>query len=369
MSRFGKRRGYLLRMGSDGKAVKGRGASEQVANRFLKRSYGVLHWEGIDEPIDEAGQPTRYLVEHPRTILNKVDPPDLSFPWSMNVYQGCEHGCSYCYARPTHEYWGYSAGLDFERVIIVKRNAPELLEKALRHPKWAGEPIMMSGATDPYQPVEREEQLTRRCLEVFAKFRHPVSIITKNALVLRDLDLLAALAADGLAQVAISLTTLDEDLRRVLEPRTSTGANRVKAIAALTEAGVPVHVMVAPIIPGLNDREVPALLKAAAEAGALSAGYTVLRTNGAVEPIFRSWLEQHFPDRAAKVIAQTSALHGGRMNDSVSGRRMKGEGPYAESIKRVFTVFRRRYFGDRVLPALDRTKFTRPPEGQLDLFT
>jgi DNA repair photolyase len=188
-------------------------------------------------------------------------------------------------------------------------------------------------------------------------------------LVLRDLDLLAALAADGLAQVAISLTTLVEDLRRVLEPRTSTGANRVKAIAALTEAGVPVHVMVAPIIPGLNDREVPALLKAAAEAGALSAGYTVLRTNGAVEPIFRSWLEQHFPDRAAKVIAQTSALHGGRMNDSVSGRRMKGEGPYAESIKRVFTVFRRRYFGDRVLPALDRTKFTRPPEGQLDLFT
>jgi DNA repair photolyase len=227
---------------------------------------------------------------------------------------------------------------------------------------------MMSGATDPYQPVEREEQLTRRCLEVFAKFRHPVSIITKNALVLRDLDLFSALAADGLAQVAISLTTLDEDLRRVLEPRTSTGANRLKAIAALTDAGVPVHVMVAPIIPGLNDREVPALLKAAAEAGAVSAGYTVLRTNGAVEQVFRTWLEQHFPDRAAKVIAQTSALHGGRMNDSQSGRRMRGEGAYAESIKRLFTVFRRRYFSGRGVPELDRSKFTRPPEGQLDLF-
>jgi DNA repair photolyase len=253
-------------------------------------------------------------------------------------------------------------------VIIVKRNAPELLEKALRHPKWTGEPVMMSGATDPYQPVEREEQLTRRCLEVFAKFRHPVSIITKNALVLRDLDLLSAMAADGLAQVAISLTSLDEDLRRVLEPRTSTGANRLKAIAALTDAGVPVHVMVAPIIPGLNDSEVPALLKAAAEAGAVSAGYTVLRTNGAVEQVFRTWLEQHFPDRAAKVIAQTSALHGGRMNDSQSGRRMRGEGAYAESIKRLFTVFRRRYFSGRYAPELDRSKFTRPPEGQLDLF-
>lgn len=355
-------------MSSDGKAVKGRGASEQVENRFLKRHYGVLHWEGIDEPVDEQGRATRYLVEHPRTIMNKVDSPDLSFPWSMNAYQGCEHGCSYCYARPTHEYWGYSAGLDFERVIIVKRNAPELLEKALRHPKWAGEPIMMSGATDPYQPVEREEQLTRRCLEVFAKFKHPVSLITKNALVLRDVDLLSELASEGLAAVAISLTTLDEDLRRVMEPRTSTGANRVKVIEALSKAGVPVHVMVAPIIPGLNDREVPALLKAAAEAGARSASYTVLRTNGAVEHVFRTWLQQHFPDRAAKVIAQTSELHGGRMNDSVSGRRMKGEGPYAESIRRLFTVFRKRYFGDRTFPVLDRTKFIRPPEGQLDLF-
>jgi len=355
-------------MAADGKPVKGRGASAQVANRFLQRQYGVLHWEGIDEPVEEEGRATKYLVEHPRTILNKVDSPDLGFNWSLNPYQGCEHGCSYCYARPTHEYWGYSAGLDFERVIIVKRNAPELLEKALRHPRWTADPIMLSGATDPYQPVEREERLTRRCLEVFARFDHPVNLITKNALVLRDLDLLGELAAKRLVGVAISLTTLDEDLRRVLEPRTSTGANRLKAIAALSAAGVPVHVMVAPIIPGLNDREVPTLLKAAAEAGALSAGYTVLRTNGAVQEVFRSWLEHHFPDRAAKVIAQTSALHGGRMNDSTSGRRIRGEGAFAENIRRVFHVFRRRYFDGRAVPEMDLSRFRPPPQGQLDLF-
>lgn len=217
--------------------------------------------------------------------------------------------------------------------------------------------------------MEGEEKLTRRCLEVLAKSKHPVSIITKNALVLRDLDLLSELASEGLAGVAISLTTLDEDLRRVLEPRTSKGANRVKAIRALSEAGIPVHVWVAPIIPGLSDREVPALLKSAAEAGARSASYTVLRTNGAVEQIFRTWLQQHFPDRAAKVIGQTSALHGGRMNDSICGRRMKGEGPHAESIKRPFTVFRKRYSGDRTFTELDRSKFFRPPVAQLDLFT
>lgn len=369
MSWIGKREAYLLPMADDGKPVKGRGAGAQVANRFLQRQYGVLHAEGIDEPVEEEGRATRYLVEHPRTILNKVDSPDLGFNWSMNPYQGCEHGCSYCYARPTHEYWGYSAGLDFERVIIVKRNAPELLEQELRRPRWTPDPIMLSGATDPYQPVEREERLTRGCLEVFARFNHPVNLITKNALVLRDLDILRELAAKRLTGVAISLTTLDEDLRRVLEPRTSTGANRLKAIAALSAAGVPVHVMVAPIIPGLNDKEVPALLKAAAEAGALSAGYTVLRTNGAVQEVFRTWLQHHFPDRAAKVIAQTSALHGGRMNDSTSGRRMKGEGAFAENIRRVFTVFRRRYFAGRSVPELDLSLFSRPPQGQLDLFT
>ncbi|MBL7964324.1 MAG: PA0069 family radical SAM protein [Flavobacteriales bacterium] len=355
-------------MGADRKAVKGRGASEQVSNRFSQRTLGPVHWEGIDEVTGEEGVPTKYLFEQPRSILNEVKAPDLGFRWSLNPYQGCEHGCSYCYARPTHEYWGYSAGLDFERVIMVKRNAPSLLEKALRDERWTAEPVMMSGATDPYQPIERTEGLTRQCLEVFLRFEHPVQVITKNALILRDLDILTELASKRLVSVAISLTTLNEDLRRIMEPRTATAARRSDTIRALSEAGVPVHAMLAPLIPSINDHEVPALLKAASEAGASSAGYTVLRTNGPVEKVFRNWLELHFPDRAAKVIAQTSAMHGGSMGDSEAGRRLRGEGPFALSIRRTFNVFRQRYFSGRHYPGLDRTRFHRPPEGQLDLF-
>ena len=351
----------------DGKPVKGRGAADQVPNRFLKRHYGVAHWEGIDE-VDDDVHPTKYVIENPKTIINRVDSPDLGFNWSLNPYQGCEHGCAYCYARPTHEYWGYSAGLDFERVIIVKRNAPELLEKALRHPKWSGESITISGATDPYQPIEREERITRRVLEKLFEFHNACGIITKNALVLRDLDLLREMAAEKLVSVAISLTTLDEELRRKMEPRTSTGLNRLKTIETLSNAGVPVWTMIAPIIPGLNDKEVPALLKAAAEAGAVGAGYTVLRTNGAVENVFRSWLQHHYPERAAKVIAQTKALHMGSMSDQKSGRRMKGDGAFAENIRRVFSVFRKRYFKDHGFPRMDTAKFKRPPQGQLELF-
>ena len=348
-------------------AIKGRGAAAQVPNRFLKQVYTVMHPEGVD-PVEEDVVPTKYLFEHPRSILNRVDSPDLPFNWSLNPYQGCEHGCSYCYARPTHEYWGYSAGLDFERVIIVKRNAAELLEQALRHPKWAAEPITLSGATDPYQPVDRTEQLTRRVLQVAQDFRQPVSLITKNALVLRDLDILSGMAAQGLVQVAISLTTLDEELRRVLEPRTSSAANRLRAIRELSAAGVPVMVMVAPIVPALNEPELPALLRAGAEAGARTASYTVLRTNGAVRPVFEQWLRHHFPERASKIIALTNALHGGATDDHVPGRRMKGEGAHAVSIQRLFHVMRRRHFGDRSMPTLVSSSFQRPPKGQLDLF-
>ncbi len=348
--------------------VKGRGADRQVANRFLQRHYGVVEPTGIDEPELGVDQATQVLPTFPRTILNRVDSPDLPFTWSLNPYQGCEHGCSYCYARPTHEYWGYSAGLDFERVILVKREAAALLEKALRAPSWRGEPIMLSGATDPYQPVERRERLTRACLELCLRFGQPVSVITKNALVTRDVDLLAELARDRRAAVAISLTTLNEDLRRVLEPRTSTAANRLKAMELLAAAGVPVFAMIAPVIPALNAPEIPALLRAAREAGAVGAGYTVLRTNGPVEPLFRAWLQHHFPDRAAKVIAQTSALHGGRMSDGRSGVRMRGEGAFALQINRLFTVMRRRIFGQSAFPALDSSGFNRPPQGQLELF-
>lgn len=351
----------------DGKPIKGRGAATQVANRFLKHSYGVLHWEGIDE-VEEEDRRTRYVIETPKTIVNKVDSPDLRMNWSMNPYQGCEHGCAYCYARPTHEYWGYSAGLDFERVIIVKRNAPDVLRKTLMDRKWVPEPIMFSGNTDCYQPVERREGITRRMLEVCLEFRQPVAMITKNALILRDLDILAEMAAMQLVSVAISLTTLNEDLRRVMEPRTSTGANRVRTIEALSKAGVPAYVMTAPIIPALNEHEIPALLKAAADAGAIGAGYTIVRTNGAVKPVFDNWVHEHFPDRAAKVIAQVSAMHGGAMNDAQFGRRMRGEGEFASTVRQVFHLHHKRLFGDRDYAALDTSRFRRPEEGQLDLF-
>jgi DNA repair photolyase len=339
-----------------------------VQNRFAERHYAAMHWEAIDEPIDEQGQATKYIETHARTIVNRVDSPDLPFRWSLNPYQGCEHGCSYCYARPTHEYWGYGAGLDFERVVLVKRNAPELLEKTLRRPTWLVDPIVLSGATDPYQPIERKERLTRALLEVLWRYKHPAGLITKNALVLRDIDLLRDMAAERLVSVAISLTTLNEDLRRRLEPRTSSGLNRLKAIEALRNAGVPVFVMIAPIIPALNEPEVPLLLRSAADAGALGAGYTVLRTNGAVGEVFEGWLHTHYPDRAAKIMAQTKELHGGRMSDSEAGRRMRGEGVFATNIARLFNVMKRRYFEGRSVPELDRTAFSPPPQGQLDLF-
>ncbi|HNR54269.1 MAG TPA: PA0069 family radical SAM protein, partial [Flavobacteriales bacterium] len=336
----------------DGKAIKGRGANTQVSNRFLQHSYGVVHWEGIDEVVEE-NPATRYVPEHAKRIVNRVDSPDLRMNWSMNPYQGCEHGCAYCYARPTHEYWGYGAGLDFERVILVKRNAPELLRATFMDRKWRPEPIMFSGNTDCYQPVERTERITRRMLEVLLEFRHPVGMITKNALVLRDLNILSELAAMNLVSVAISFTTLNEDLRRVMEPRTSTGVNRLKAMEALTKAGVPVFAMIAPIIPALNVSEVPTLIEAAANAGALGVGYSVVRTNGAVKPVFETWIRTHFPDRADKVLAQIRDAHGGQTNDSRFGRRMRGEGHFAENIRQVFALMRRRHFADRELPELN----------------
>ncbi|MEZ4755267.1 MAG: PA0069 family radical SAM protein [Flavobacteriales bacterium] len=351
----------------DERPVKGRGTGLQVQNRFLAQERGVFEEEGLDE-VEHEATPTRYIETHPRSIVNAVNSPDLPFTWSLNPYQGCEHGCSYCYARPTHEYWGYSAGLDFERVVLVKRNAPELLEARLRARNWDAAPIVISGATDPYQPVERKEGLTRRLLEVMNAYGQAVSIITKNALVLRDLDLLATLAQRNLASVAISFTTQDEALRRVLEPRTSSAVLRLRAIERLSAAGVPVHAMIAPIIPALNEPEVPALLKAAADAGARSAGYTILRTNGAVAPIFSQWLRIHFPDRAEKVLSATRDLHGGELHDHRTGRRMKGEGVRAQAIGRMFQVMKRRYFADRSMPALDRGHFRPPPQDQLDLF-
>ncbi|MCW5897884.1 MAG: PA0069 family radical SAM protein [Flavobacteriales bacterium] len=354
----------------DEKVVRGRGAMGEVENRFLRVQRGIVHPEGVDgpDPDDPADAPTIYRDEWPRSILNKVESADLPFRWSLNPYQGCEHGCSYCYARPTHEYWGLGAGLDFERVVLVKRDAAALLVKALRSPGWKAEPIMLSGATDPYQPVERRERITRSLLQVMHDHGQPVSVITKNGLILRDLDLLAPMAALRQAQVAISITSLNEDLRRAMEPRTASARVRLKAIAKLSSAGVPVHAMIAPVIPGLNDQEIPALLEAAAQAGARSASYILLRTNGPVHEVFTRWLRTHFPLRAAKVEHLTAETHGGSMSDHRSGRRFKGEGPVAQQIGALFKLMHGRHLHGRSAPPLDSSGFRRPAQGQLDLF-
>lgn len=335
---------------NEGNYFKGRGAQINPHNRFLKQKAVQEHFEQIDEPLllDEK---TEIIFTHPKTILNRVDSPDIK-GLSMNPYQGCEHGCIYCYARNTHEYWGYSAGMDFERKIIVKQNAAELLAKELSKPGHVPEPIMFSGNTDCYQPLERKFGITRKMLEVLLKFRHPASFITKNQLIRRDLDLLQEMASLRLVHVMISITGLDEKLRMKLEPRTATYRQRLETIRILADAGVPVGVMTAPIIPGLNSHEIPDVIKAAAEAGARTAGYTMVRLNGAISEIFKDWLEKNYPDRADKVWHQIQEVHGGKVNDSRYGVRMRGEGPVAESMRTLHRIAREKY-----LPAKDDFSF------------
>jgi DNA repair photolyase len=279
-----------------------------------------------------------FLRDTSRSIIARNDSPDVGFDASINPYRGCEHGCIYCYARPYHEYLGLSSGLDFETKILVKENAPELLRRELTAPGWKPEVLGISGVTDPYQPIERQLRLTRGCLEVLAEFRNPVRVITKNHLVTRDADLLSELAGHHAAGVFLSVTTLDEDLRRVMEPRTATAAARLEAIRILSASGVPTGVMVAPIIPGLNDHEVPAILSAAATAGALFAGYTIVRLPYAVKDLFVDWLALHLPDRKEKVLAGIRSLRAGKLNDSRFGSRMRGEGARADIIKRMFRI-------------------------------
>ncbi len=345
--------------------LKGRGAQIKTPNKFLKADYVAEHVEGLDEPL-YSSQSTRVYRETPKTVVNKVTSPDLGMMYSLNPYQGCEHGCIYCYARNTHEYWGFSAGLDFESRIIVKENAPALLEKFILHPQWRAVPISVSGNTDCYQPLEKTFGITRELLKVFARYRHPLGMITKNGLILRDLDLLTDLAQDNLVHVFVSVTTLNEDLRRVMEPRTASGIKRLKTIEALAKAGVPVGVMNAPVIPGLNHHEIPDILKAAADHGALGAGMTVVRLNGSIGKIFEDWLRKNFPDRFDKVWNQICDLHGGSVNDSQFGRRMTGEGNLAEAIYQLFRTSKKRYFGDRTMPPFDLTRFRKG--GNLSLF-
>jgi DNA repair photolyase len=329
--------------------------------------------ERDDPELEFESQPdprTRLLPDHSRSIITRNDSPDVGFSASVNPYRGCEHGCTYCFARPTHEYLGYSAGLDFETRILVKHDAPELLRKALASPRWKPTVLALSGVTDPYQPAERRLRLTRRCLSLLAEFRNPVAIVTKGYTVTRDLDLLAELASHSAASVSISLTTLDAELQRRMEPRASAPRRRLAAIERLARAGVPVGVLVAPIIPGLTDHEIPALLGAASAAGARFAGRVVLRLPHGLKQLFEAWLREHFPGRADKVLARLRAIHGGNLYDPRFGERQRGSGPFAQQIGELFELARRRNGLDPRGPALSTASFRRPGAAgeQLGLF-
>jgi DNA repair photolyase len=348
--------------------LKGRGAQINSKNRFLKQSFTRENIEILDEPIPSDPK-TELFFETPKKIVNTVKSPDIFSKYSMNPYQGCEHGCIYCYARNVHEYWGFSAGLDFERKIVVKKNAAELLEKQLMGKNWEVDPIMFSGNTDCYQPVERRLKITRSMLEVLLKFKHPVGMITKNSLILRDIDILSELAKLKLVHVMVSITSLREDLRLAMEPRTTTAKQRLKVIEQLSKAGIPAGVMTAPIIPGLNSSEVPSIIKAAADAGAVNAGYTIVRLNGAIGEIFKDWIHKNFPDAADKVLNQIAEVHKGQLNDSRYGTRMRGEGKIAEAIHQLFNSSVKKYLSGRDSYELDCSIFTQPPKnGQISLF-
>jgi DNA repair photolyase len=346
---------------------KGRGAQLNTHNRFLKNKYVAEHIEGIDEPLLENSA-TQLFEETPKKIVSESNSPDLSHMYSINPYQGCEHGCIYCYARNSHEYYGFSAGLDFERKIIIKPNAPELLEQYFNKKNYQPVCIMLSGNTDCYQPVERRLKITRGLLEVFLKYKNPVSIITKNNVILRDLDILTELASMNLVHVNVSITSLNEQLRQKLEPRTVTASGRLAVIQKLSEKGIPVRVMAAPIIPGLNSNEVPNIIKAAADRGALAAGFTIVRLNGSIAEIFSDWIYKAFPDRAEKVLNMIKSCHDGKLNDSDFGRRMSGEGKIAQSIHQMFRMACNRFMAGREMPEYDYTLFVPRKGKQTSMF-
>jgi DNA repair photolyase len=344
----------------------GRGTRTNVPNQFER-----LHLEVDPAALDEEEREaldTVYLRDPTDSILSENESPDVPFTYGLNPYKGCEHGCPYCFARPSHEYWGLSAGLDFESRIFVKENAAELLADRLQAESWEPQVVALSGNTDPYQPVERETEITRECLKVFLRHRNPVSIVTKSGLIRRDLDLLEEMAARDLVSVSLSVTTVDDRLAGKLEPRAARPSLRLQTIEALAGADVPVGVLAAPIIPGLNDEEIPSILSSAASRGARYASYVLLRLPGAVEELFIDWIEEHVPDRKSRILGRIRQLRGGDLNDSQFGRRMRGEGMWADLYRQLFHKARRDAGLQRGGPSHATDGFRRLPGGQLQMF-
>ncbi len=348
----------------------GRGAVRDLPNRFEKLVMDLDPDVVQDNTEGNEVLPnpkTIYFEDKSETIISKNESPDIGFEAGINPYRGCEHGCAYCYARPYHEYLGFSAGLEFETKIMVKRRAAEILRRELSHPKYVPTALALSGVTDCYQPAERKFRITRSCLEVLAEFRNPVSLVTKNFLITRDIDVLKQLAAFDAVQVFISITTLNADLAAKMEPRASQPSHRLRAIEMLAKAGIPVGVLVAPIIPGLNDREIPIVLEAARAAGATSAGYTMLRLPYGVKDVFQEWLRQNFPDKLERILGTVRSVRGGKLNVSDFGSRMRGEGPYADQVRQMFHVFRERLGFNGKSRDLRTEHFRNPGERQMTL--
>ena len=351
--------------------IRGRGSQSRPTGRFERFDYDAgADFDQREE--DEAGAPARPATEFyrdtSRSIIARNESPDVGFDASINPYRGCEHGCVYCFARPTHEYLGLSAGLDFETKVFVKQDAPALLRAELMAPSWTPLALGVSGVTDPYQPIERRLGLTRRCLEVLAEFMNPVIIVTKNHLVTRDADLLAVLAARDAARVFVSITTLDANLARTMEPRTSSPERRLDAIATLAAAGVPAGVLVAPVVPGLTDHEIPRIIAAAAQAGARRAGYVMLRLPHGVKAIFEEWLTAHYADSRTRVLSRVRATRAGKLYDPKFGQRLTGTGVFADQTREMFALACRRHGMNAQARPLSTAAFRRPPGPQGDLF-
>ncbi len=346
-------------------AIRGRGTAANPANRFAR-----LEVQPDPEYAESGISPkTCFYSDDASDVIAVNDSPDVPFDASLNPYRGCEHGCVYCYARPFHEYLDLSPGLDFETKIMVKKDSARKLRRQLQRPSWQPRTLSVSGVTDPYQPVERRLGVTRRCLEVLAEFRNPFTIVTKNYMVTRDIDILEEMARHNAVKVMISLTSLNPDLTRIMEPRTSRPERRLKAIHELSRAGIPVGVLFAPVIPALTDEELPAMVAAAAKTGAMFASYVLLRVPGAVVPLFETWLDQHYPDRKQKILSRLKSLRGGKLYDTRFGYRMKGQGAYAEQIRQTFRISCRRHGLSEAGPLLNVSAFRRmPSQGELDLF-